>query len=102
MVNVRGPWIGVEDLPEDFQPCSPDLPCPRRDDPDRQHLLDALRICRWNKAKAARQLQWSRMTLYRKMAKFQIADLTPEHLGSGMAPARAVSSAPGERLRSVS
>jgi DNA-binding NtrC family response regulator len=27
----------------------------------------------WNKSKAAEQLQWSRMTLYRKMEKYHIS-----------------------------
>jgi len=28
----------------------------------------------WNKSKAAEQLNWSRMTLYRKMLKYHILD----------------------------
>jgi DNA-binding NtrC family response regulator len=30
----------------------------------------------WNKSKAAEQLHWSRMTLYRKMAKYHILEST--------------------------
>jgi DNA-binding NtrC family response regulator len=73
MVNVQGEWIQSEDLPEGLRP-SDEQP---EQDPDRQRLLDALQICHWNKAEAARQLQWSRMTLYRKMARYQIADQPP-------------------------
>jgi DNA-binding NtrC family response regulator len=28
----------------------------------------------WNKSRAAERLQWSRMTLYRKMAKYGVAE----------------------------
>jgi DNA-binding NtrC family response regulator len=28
---------------------------------------------KWNKSKAAEKLRWSRMTLYRKMARYNIA-----------------------------
>jgi transcriptional regulator with PAS, ATPase and Fis domain len=40
---------------------------------ERDLLVAALRKTQWNKAEAAKQLSWSRMTLYRKMAKYQIA-----------------------------
>jgi DNA-binding NtrC family response regulator len=40
---------------------------------ERAQLLAALSSNKWNKSKAAQQLQWSRMTLYRKMAKYQIS-----------------------------
>jgi DNA-binding NtrC family response regulator len=40
---------------------------------EQAQMLTALANNRWNKSKAAQQLQWSRMTLYRKMAKYQIA-----------------------------
>jgi DNA-binding NtrC family response regulator len=37
---------------------------------ERDRLLAALRDARWNKSRAAEQLRWSRMTLYRKIAKY--------------------------------
>jgi DNA-binding NtrC family response regulator len=40
---------------------------------ERDRLLEALYATGWNKSKAARKLKWSRMTLYRKMAKYAIA-----------------------------
>ena len=40
---------------------------------ERAQLLAALSNNHWNKSKAAQQLEWSRMTLYRKMAKYQIS-----------------------------
>jgi DNA-binding NtrC family response regulator len=41
-------------------------------DAERDRLLQALHRTRWNKSRAAAQLSWSRMTLYRKMAKYSI------------------------------
>jgi len=40
---------------------------------ERERLLWALSSTNWNKSKAAGKLQWSRMTVYRKMAKYNIA-----------------------------
>jgi two-component system response regulator HydG len=34
--------------------------------------MNALEQTNWNKAEAARQLNWSRMTLYRKLAKYRV------------------------------
>ncbi|MFH1217391.1 MAG: sigma-54 dependent transcriptional regulator [Pseudomonadota bacterium] len=39
---------------------------------ERDQVLSALFAANWNKSKAADNLNWSRMTLYRKMAKHQI------------------------------
>lgn len=39
---------------------------------EREQMLEALISVNWNKSKAAEQLQWSRMTLYRKMEKYNI------------------------------
>lgn len=39
---------------------------------ERDQVLSALFAVNWNKSKAAENLNWSRMTLYRKMAKHQI------------------------------
>ncbi len=44
---------------------------------ERLRLLDALFAAQWNKSKAAQQLRWSRMTLYRKLAKYRIE--SPAH-----------------------
>ena len=35
---------------------------------ERIRILDALEQVHWNKSEAAKRLQWSRMTLYRKLA----------------------------------
>ena len=42
-------------------------------DEERKRLISALVSTNWNKSKAADKLMWSRMTLYRKMAKHQLA-----------------------------
>jgi DNA-binding NtrC family response regulator len=39
---------------------------------EKQRLLEALVSTHWNKSKAAETLRWSRMTLYRKLAKYNI------------------------------
>jgi DNA-binding NtrC family response regulator len=62
--------VGVRDLPEDFRRrlqrvC--DLPAA-----ERHCLIEALLTAQWNKSKAAKTLRCSRMTLYRKMAKYSI------------------------------
>ena len=44
---------------------------------ERQQLLGALAKTDWNVSQAAAQLQLSRMTLYRKMAKYQIVRSQP-------------------------
>ena len=40
---------------------------------ERERLLSALLLTNWNKCRAAKELRWSRMTLYRKMAKYRVA-----------------------------
>ncbi|MCY7355854.1 MAG: sigma 54-interacting transcriptional regulator [Lysobacter sp.] len=39
---------------------------------ERERILTALFDTHWNKCRAAKQLNWSRMTLYRKISKYQI------------------------------
>jgi len=41
---------------------------------ERELLHSTLCSVNWNKSKAAEKLRWSRMTLYRKMAKYNIMD----------------------------
>ncbi|MGR9045171.1 MAG: sigma-54-dependent transcriptional regulator [Gammaproteobacteria bacterium] len=63
--------IAIEDLPESIRGnvTSDDF----SDSSERERLLEALCSANWNKSKAAEQLQWSRMTLYRKMEKYNIS-----------------------------
>jgi DNA-binding NtrC family response regulator len=61
--------ISLDHLPEPFRRrLSPG----RRPHEERDELLSALIASRWNKSKAAERLNWSRMTLYRKLAKYRI------------------------------
>jgi DNA-binding NtrC family response regulator len=46
---------------------------------ERERIVAALCETRWNKCAAARQLQWSRMTLYRKLAKYGISEPQDRH-----------------------
>jgi two-component system response regulator HydG len=39
---------------------------------ERDRLICVLEQTKWNKAEAARHLNWSRMTLYRKLAQYQL------------------------------
>jgi DNA-binding NtrC family response regulator len=69
-VNLNGRRITYVDLPEPFRRSlerSQTLPVGERD-----RLLSALFATNWNKSKAAHDLRWSRMTLYRKIAKYHV------------------------------
>lgn len=62
--------VSLMDLPEQFRRRLTEtkgLP-----EAERDRLLSALLCTNWNKSKAAQKLHWSRMTLYRKMAKYHI------------------------------
>jgi transcriptional regulator of acetoin/glycerol metabolism len=41
---------------------------------ERMRILSALLETNWNKSTAAQKLNWSRMTLYRKIAKYKIIE----------------------------
>lgn len=41
--------------------------------PESDRLRNALQVTQWNKSRAAQLLRWSRMTVYRKIAKYQIS-----------------------------
>lgn len=62
-------------LPESFRQRTGMSHKPSAEELDR--LLTALYSTNWNKSRAAKQLQWSRMTLYRKMAKYRLASPEP-------------------------
>ena len=40
---------------------------------EREHIIDALEQTNWNKVEAAKVLHWSRMTLYRKLTKYDLS-----------------------------
>jgi DNA-binding NtrC family response regulator len=62
--------IGLEDLPPVFQSLFKSYR--RSDFTEREQLLGVLQQTNWNKALAAKQLNCSRMTLYRKLTKYNI------------------------------
>lgn len=65
----NGP-IGLEHLPESFQRI---FRCHRAAHvSERDAIVLALSRTNWNKKMAARELHWSRMTLYRKLEKYKI------------------------------
>jgi len=68
-VHFRSKWIGFTDLPGQLR-CQ--LANAGQPQTERDLLLSALLSTRWNKSQAAQKLRWSRMTLYRKMAKHEI------------------------------
>lgn len=81
MVDHPSRWIDVEDFAELLDHGSQEE-VPQQT--ERDHLLAVLFATNWNKSKAAQQLHWSRMTLYRKIEKYHIASNHPlkDHLTS--------------------
>lgn len=70
VANTRHQRISFLDLPEQFRRRLTDT---KRLPPDERYpLLSVLISTNWNISKAAQKLQWSRMTIYRKMAKYHI------------------------------
>jgi two-component system response regulator HydG/two-component system response regulator AtoC len=70
-VEVTAGAIDLDHLPEGFLrrlEAAATAPASERD-----RILSALLSTNWNKSSAAQQLHWSRMTLYRKMAKHRLA-----------------------------
>jgi DNA-binding NtrC family response regulator len=57
------------DLPDWFRKKHP---LEQADVSESDRLLSALHATNWNKSEAAGRLNWSRMTLYRKMAKYKV------------------------------
>ena len=71
-INMPADTIRYADLPDPFHRCleaSEHMPAD-----ERAKVLSALMATNWNKSTAAKKLNWSRMTLYRKMAKHRIVE----------------------------
>lgn len=62
--------IALADLPESFRQIFAGYVV--NTVPEKDRLVSTLSETNWNKSKAAAQLNWSRMTLYRKLAKYKI------------------------------
>lgn len=74
-INEPARQIQVSDLPLWFRLSVSDVQGEESGtDEERDKVLTALLSTNWNKSKAAKRLNWSRMTLYRKMHKYHIAD----------------------------
>lgn len=74
--DSAGERIGLDDLPPRFRQQA----ARRYDSPEsevRQVIVSALTQTNWNKSRAARKLNWSRMTLYRKMSRLKISETRP-------------------------
>ena len=67
--------VGVEHLPDPFRLLFSN--CSRSGGAEKERLIAILRQTNWNKSKAAEKLSWSRMTLYRKMSKYDVRSKTP-------------------------
>jgi two-component system response regulator HydG len=65
----RGP-IRFVDLPPSFARLF--APYRRNASDERDRLIEALTRTQWNKAQAAKALNWSRMTIYRKLAQHKL------------------------------
>jgi two-component system response regulator HydG/two-component system response regulator AtoC len=67
LMNLNAGTIDFTDIPEQYrdklEDCSTD---------EKASILSALFSTKWNKSKAAQRLHWSRMTLYRKLARYHI------------------------------
>ncbi len=69
-IDLESNLISVADFPETFRQR---IALNGNHVDERQHLLDVLSATNWNKSKAAESLKWSRMTLYRKMARYNVS-----------------------------
>jgi transcriptional regulator with PAS, ATPase and Fis domain len=76
--------IDIPDLPECMR--SPLLSSRDAAPEERELLLYTLSQTNWNKTQAAERLRWSRMTLYRKIAKYHIDETKPENSEAVMCP----------------
>jgi DNA-binding NtrC family response regulator len=70
-INLPSRKIAFMDLPNPFRMRLKETEGLPKNERDR--VLSALFATNWNKSKAAQKLHWSRMTLYRKMAKCHIS-----------------------------
>ncbi|MDZ7581789.1 MAG: sigma-54 dependent transcriptional regulator [Deltaproteobacteria bacterium] len=71
-INLPRRRIAVDDLPKTFLL---KLRAADGNAPDERNVIFSTLVnTKWNKATAARKLNWSRMTLYRKIAKYSIVE----------------------------
>ena len=70
LIRARGDVVQPNHLPPALNTVVKSAACTGADERDR--LIQALRSAGGNKSRAAQRLQWSRMTLYRKMTQYGI------------------------------
>jgi DNA-binding NtrC family response regulator len=75
LVRAESSDILVRDLPVALQPAG--AAGSSQASLERRRMLDTLRATAGNKSEAARRLNWSRMTLYRKLMRYRIAVTGP-------------------------
>ncbi len=71
-INLPQKEIAFADLPKLFQKKLNETKSAATS--ERKKIFSALLETKWNKSQAARKLHWSRMTLYRKMMKYNIVE----------------------------
>lgn len=68
LLTIRSSMIGFNDLPEHYQTRFSRIQSTPFQ--ERERLVSALATTNWNISQVAKQLDWSRMTVYRKMEKY--------------------------------
>jgi DNA-binding NtrC family response regulator len=71
-INLPKKEIAYADLPMHLKQKL--MECQTSPSDERKRIISALLETKWNKSNAAKKLDWSRMTLYRKMAKLKIVE----------------------------
>jgi DNA-binding NtrC family response regulator len=71
-VTRPGRQIGPMDFPDHFRKTFERERLRGEGNSDRDRLLATLEATNWNKTETARRLQWSRMTVYRKMTRLKL------------------------------
>ena len=82
-VNLPSGPVSLIELPEEFRRRLGEVALTPAS--ERDQLMSALFSTNWNKSKAAERLHWSRMTVYRKMAKYHVtrsSNAEPEECNS--------------------
>jgi len=69
-INLPQKTITLMDLPVQFKAKAKEYE--HFPQAERDRILSALSATNWNRSKAAQDLRWSRMTLYRKMQKYNL------------------------------
>ncbi len=69
-INLPSRVVSMAHLPESFLALQRNR---GKSQEERERLLEALQATRWNKSQAAGKLQWSRMTLYRKIKQYGLS-----------------------------